>query len=61
MPPAEIVQRLVALSDGLAFRSAVGYSSMRVRRVSELLLAFAAEQVGVPVEDLTGRSGEIRG
>jgi AcrR family transcriptional regulator len=58
VPPPLIVQRLVALSDGLAFRSAVGYSSMRVRRVSELLLAFAAEQVGVPVEELTGRGDE---
>lgn len=61
VPPALIVQRLVALSDGLAFRSAVGYSSMRVKRVSELLLAFAAEQVGVPLDDLVDRGDESQG
>jgi len=54
-PAAEVAQRLVALSDGLAFRSAIGYTGMHVQRVSELLLAFAAEQVGVPEEDLAGR------
>jgi hypothetical protein len=52
VPTDVLVQRLVAMSDGLAFRSAVGYASMRARRVNEMLLAFAAEQVGVPVEAL---------
>ena len=47
-PPAEIAQRFVALSDGLSFRSAVGYTDMHVQRVRELLLSFAAEQLGVP-------------
>jgi AcrR family transcriptional regulator len=53
IPTDELVQRLVAMSDGLAFRSAVGYANMRARRVNQMLLAFAAEQVGVPVEALS--------
>ena len=53
-PPAELAQWFVALADGLSFRSAVGYTDMHVRRVSELLLGFAALQLGVPVEQLTG-------
>jgi AcrR family transcriptional regulator len=53
VPPAELAQRLVAMSDGLSFRSAVGYAGMPVQRVSELLLSFAAEEVGVPLEQLS--------
>jgi AcrR family transcriptional regulator len=51
--PAEIAQRLAALGDGLAFRSAVGDTTMNVKRVRAALLAFAAEQVGIPVDKLT--------
>ena len=47
-PAAEIAQRMVALSDGLSFRSAIGYTGMQVQRVRELLVSFAAEQLGVP-------------
>jgi AcrR family transcriptional regulator len=54
-PPAELAQRLVAVSDGFSFRSAIGYTGMPVQRVRELLLSFAAEQVGVPLERLNGR------
>ena len=54
-PAAELAQRIVALSDGLSFRSAVGYSGMHVQRVNELLLSFAAEQLGVSLEELTAR------
>jgi AcrR family transcriptional regulator/transposase-like protein len=53
-PPAELAQWFVALADGLSFRSAVGYTGMNVRRVTEILLDFAARQLGVPVEELTG-------
>lgn len=55
VPAAELAQRLVALSDGLAYRSAIGYTGMHVQRVSELLRAFAAEQVGISMEELCGR------
>ena len=48
IPPAELAQRLVAIADGLGFRSAVGYTGMHVQRVSELLQGFAAEQLGIP-------------
>ena len=54
-PPAEIAQRTVALSDGLSFRSVVGYTRMHVQRVRELLLSFVAEQLGVTGGALTGR------
>jgi AcrR family transcriptional regulator len=54
-PPAEIAQRMVALSDGLSFRSAIGYTGMQVQRVRELLVSFAAEQLGVPPESLAAR------
>ena len=54
-PAAEIAQRMVALSDGLSFRSAIGYTGMQVHRVRELLVSFAAEQLGVPAEALAER------
>ncbi len=54
-PPPEIAQRMVALSDGLSFRSAIGYTGMQVQRVRELLVSFAAEQLGVPAEALAER------
>jgi AcrR family transcriptional regulator len=54
-PADEIAQRMVALSDGLSFRSAVGYTGMQVQRVRELLVSFAAEQLGVPVAALAER------
>ena len=54
-PAAEIAQRMVALSDGLSFRSAIGYTGMQVQRVRELLVSFAAEQLGVPAAALAER------
>lgn len=54
-PPAEIAQRVVALADGLSFRSAIGYAGMRVPRVRELLVSFVAEQLRVPAETLAER------
>jgi AcrR family transcriptional regulator len=54
-PADEIAQRMVALSDGLSFRSAIGYTGMQVQRVRELLVSFAAEQLGVPAEALAER------
>ena len=52
--PEELAQWIVALSDGLSFRSAVGYTDMHVRRAREVLLGFAARQLDVPVAELTG-------
>ncbi len=51
--PAEISQRVVAMSDGLSFRSAIGYAGMHVQRVRELLVSFCAEQLSVPAEALS--------
>jgi len=53
-PPAEIAQRAVALSDGLSFRSAIGYTGMHAQRVRELLVSFVAEQLGLTTEELAG-------
>ena len=50
--PAEIAQRMVALSDGLSFRSAIGYTGMQAQRVRELLVSFVAQQLGLAVEEL---------
>ncbi len=46
--PPRSPQRMVALSDGLSFRSAIGYTGMQVQRVRELLVSFVAQQLGVP-------------
>ena len=54
-PAAEIAQRMVALSDGLSFRSAIGYTGMQVQRVRELLVSFVAQQLGVPPAALAER------
>ncbi len=53
-PPDELAHWFVAVADGLSFRSAVGYTDMHVGRAGELLLGFAARQLGVPVEELAG-------
>ena len=42
-------------SDVLSFRAAIGYTSMQVQRVRELLVSFAAEQLDVPAEALAAR------
>ena len=46
---------MVALSDGLSFRSAIGYTGMQVQRVRELLVSFVAQQLGVPPAALAER------
>ncbi len=51
-PPAELAERFVAIIDGLSYRAAVGYPELHVKRETELLLSFAAEQLGVPRERL---------
>jgi AcrR family transcriptional regulator len=55
IPAADVAQRLVALADGLSFRSAVGYTGMHVQRVNEMLLDFAAEQLRVPAARLRSK------
>ena len=50
-PVEEVVDRLVALVDGLALKAVVGVSGTP-ERMREILLRFAAEQLRVPFEDL---------
>ena len=45
-PVEEVVERLIALADGLAFKSTVGQPWMPAERARELLHRFAAEQLG---------------
>lgn len=45
--PEEFVQRLSAMTDGLAAKSAIGSRRMPPKRVREIVLRFAAEQLGV--------------
>jgi AcrR family transcriptional regulator len=52
IPPAQLAQWLVALADGLSFRSVVGYAGMNVPHVTEVLLDFAARQLDVTLADM---------
>ena len=46
--PAEVVaERLIALVDGLGFETVIGYSWSTPRRMRELLVPFAAAQLGI--------------
>lgn len=49
----EVAELLVALTDGLAAQSAIGSDRMPPERVRDLVLRFAAEQLGVDLAELT--------
>jgi AcrR family transcriptional regulator len=49
----EVTDRLVAHVDGLGFETTLGYHWTSPERMHERLIAFAAEQVGVPADELT--------
>jgi AcrR family transcriptional regulator len=53
-PPGEVADRLVALVDGLGFETALGYRWTSPERMHARLVAFAAEQLGVPRDELEG-------
>lgn len=48
----EVAQRLVAMTDGLSAQAAIGSRNMPHQRVRQLVIQFAAEQVGVPAAEL---------
>jgi AcrR family transcriptional regulator len=50
--PDEVAVRLLALVDGLGFETALGYGWTSARAMHDRLLAFAAEQLGVPRSEL---------
>ena len=50
--PDTVAVRLIAMVDGLSFRSVVGYSWMSLARVRDLLRAFACEQLGIEPDAL---------
>ncbi len=53
--PDEVAERLVAMVDGLGFDTVLGYSWTSPDRMRARLVAFAAEQLGVPREALVER------
>ena len=59
----EVVERLIALADGLAFKAAVGQPWMQAERARELLARFAGEQLGLPPGKLVdaGNGAAARG
>jgi AcrR family transcriptional regulator len=50
--PEEVADRLVALVDGLGFETVLGYRWTSPERMHERLIAFASEQLRVPVSVL---------
>jgi hypothetical protein len=56
-PPAEVAERLGALADGLGFETVLGYPWTSPAHMHRRLLAFAAEQLQVPIAALTGEAG----
>ena len=57
VPAAELAERLVALTDGLSAQAAINAARMPPERVRELILRFASEQLGVPLDALEKRAG----
>jgi AcrR family transcriptional regulator len=58
VPAAELAERLVALTDGLSAQAAINASRMPPQRVRELILRFASEQLGVPLQVLEERAAD---
>ena len=56
LPPVEepdvVAERLIALVDGLGFETVVGYPWSTPERMRALLVAFAAEQLGLEARQL---------
>lgn len=57
---AEVAERLVAMTDGLAAQTAIGAARMPPERVRDLVLRFAAEQLGVEPAQLDTRAARAR-
>jgi len=52
VPAAELAERLVAMTDGLAAQTAIGSTRMPPERVRDIVLRFTAESLGVDAERL---------
>jgi AcrR family transcriptional regulator len=52
LPPDEIAERIVAMTDGFSAQASIGSSRMPAKRARTLLLRFAAEQLDVPYDTL---------
>jgi hypothetical protein len=50
--PDEVADRIVALVDGLGFETVLGYRWTSPERMHERLIAFASEQLRVPIAAL---------
>ena len=58
----DLVETLVALTDGLAFQAIAGYRTMPPERMRELLVGFAVDELGADAHALAPRprGGEAR-
>jgi AcrR family transcriptional regulator len=59
--PDEVVERLIALVDGLGFKAVLGYRWMSPERMRSLVYGFAAEQLGLEVDELARHSRRPQG
>lgn len=55
-PPDEVAERLIGLVDGLGFKAVLGYRWMPPERMREILLRFAADELGVGYDELDERA-----
>jgi AcrR family transcriptional regulator len=53
--PDDVAERLIAVTDGLSLKAVLGYRWMPPDRMRRLLYDFAADQLGIPVDELEGR------
>lgn len=51
-PVDEVVERIIAIANGLGFKVVVGYPGLDVARMRELMIRFTAEQLAISVDDL---------
>ena len=51
--PDEVAERIVAFVDGVGFETALGYRWTSPERMHERIVAFAADQLGIPPATLT--------
>jgi AcrR family transcriptional regulator len=58
--PDEVAERLVALVDGLGLKAVVGRPPTTPEHMRDVLLRFAAEQLGVGYEELERRARAVR-
>ncbi len=59
-PADEVAERLIALVDGLGFETVIGYRWSTPQRMRQVLVPFAAEQLGIDRSHLEALMSEVR-